>query len=853
MSDYDVVIRGGELIDGTGAPPRLADVAVIGTTIAGVGTVQGSASRVIDAAGLTVTPGFVDIHTHYDGQASWDDRMIPSSWHGVTTIVGGNCGVGFAPVRDADHDRLIELMEGVEDIPGSALHEGLPWGWRSFGEFLTAVGRRAFDVDVALQVPHGALRLHVMGARGARREPATDEDIAEMAWRAKEAVEAGALGFTTSRTMNHRTSRGEFTPTLTAEAGELRRDCGRHRRERARCLAGRVGLHGRRVRVRAVPSDGRGLRPAALVHAPADPTRRLAAPARAARRRQRRGRADEGAGRPPCGRSGVGTRVHAAPVSDQPRLPGGRRSSAERAGGHHDRPSLQGEGPRGAARRPRVEPAACSRASTPSSRLGDPPDYEPQTPASISERARREGRDPLNLAYDLLLADEGRGMLYRPVLNYEDGNLDAAGAMLADDHTVVGLGDGGAHVGTICDASFPTTLLTLWGRDRGHGRLPSRSSCTVRPPPPHRQSGSDDRGVVAPGFRADLNVIDMERLTARRPELRYDLPAGGKRFVQRADGYVATVVAGAVTYEHGEPTGALPGRLVRGPRPAPVPGGAAMTTVNRPPIDPDTLVPLEAALRLARRRPRRSVRAPAHRRPGRRARRRAAVLAEARCDDVLDITRDDFPLPTLAATLDDVTRNLIDGRGVVLIRGLPVERYDKRRASTIYWGVGMHLGRPWPQNAKGHVLGDVTDQGRAVHDPHGRGNEIGAVAFPFHSDGSDLVGLFCLNPGASGGASLVANVGHDPQRAGPQRPRTWPPSCTRGSPTTSAAKRPRAASPGTRCRSSADEGTACSRATSALTLKRHVATRTPRGPRPPHGPRWTGWTRCVGTTRSTCR
>jgi len=530
-----------------------------------VGQIDGSARRTIDADGLLVTPGWVDVHTHFDGQATWDERMIPSSWHGVTTVVAGNCGVGFAPVRDADHDRLVELMEGVEDIPGAALHEGLTWNWRSFPDFLDALDGRRFDVDVALQVPHGALRLHVMGERGAKREPATDEDITLMAKLAREAIEAGALGFSTSRTMNHRTSRGELTPTLTAEADEL---VG---------IANAIGATGRGVLQvvsdfvdvdaefglfrRMAEESGRPLS-FTLLQTFGDRWRRELELLEQAN-------ADgvpmtgQVAPRPVGLLLGLECTLH--PLLTNPAyrdladLP-----LAERVARLADPAVKQ-----------RVLDAARQKdgriidAFDRMFELGDPPDYEPDPSTSIAARAARDGREPLDLAYDLLLGDGGHGFLYVPILNYTDGNLDPAGEMLAHPNTVVGLGDGGAHVGTICDASFPTTLLTLWGRDRDHGRLDVPFLVHRQTQATARTVGLLDRGVLAPGYRADVNVVDFDHLVARRPQMRHDLPAGGKRLVQPADGYVATLVAGNVTYERGEATGPLPGRLVRGPQPAP--------------------------------------------------------------------------------------------------------------------------------------------------------------------------------------------------------------------------------------------------------------------------------------------
>ena len=566
MAEHDLIIRGGTVLDGTGAPAVTADVAIADGIVQEVGRVDGTGHRELDADGLLVTPGFVDIHVHYDGQATWDSRLNPSSWHGVTTVVAGNCGVGFAPVRPSDHDRLIQLMEGVEDIPGAALHEGLPWTWQSFPEFLDALDGRAYDVDLATQVPHGALRLHVMGERGARREPADADDIRAMAALARQGIEAGALGFSTSRTRNHRSSDGELTPTLTADADEL------------------VGI------ARAIGATGRGVLQVvsdfddvdaefALFRSMAESSGRplsfsLADVHGRTWRRQlellERANAEGVAMRGQAAARAIGIllglqctlnpllgnpawqELSTLPVTDQVRA----MSTPE----------------------VKARILAAAAASGPGLlsgfdrmfELGDPPDYEPDASTSLAARAAREGRDPLELTYDLLLQDDGRSFIYMPIINWFDGNLDAVGEMLAHEHTVPGLSDGGAHVGTICDASFPTTLMAWWGRDRDRGRLAlpfivqrhtSGTAATV---------GLLDRGVLAPGYRADVNLIDFEHLQVRRPEMRHDLPAGGRRLLQRADGYVATVVGGQVTYEGGEPTDALPGRLIRGPRAVPV-------------------------------------------------------------------------------------------------------------------------------------------------------------------------------------------------------------------------------------------------------------------------------------------
>ena len=572
MTTYDLVVRGGTVIDGNGTRPRTADIAVVDDTIAEVGSVAGRGRLEIAADGALVTPGFVDIHAHYDGQATWDHHLTPSSWHGVTTVVMGNCGVGFAPVRPSDHGRLIELMEGVEDIPGSALHEGLTWEWQSFAEYLDAVAAVHHDIDLAAQVPHGAVRLHVMGERGAAREPATADDIDQMAEIVAAGVAAGALGFSTSRTMNHRTSRGEPTPTLTASEAELVGI--------ARAL-GRLGSgvlqvvsdHADRdeefaVFRRMVADSGRPLS-FSLVQNPFEPES-----FRSVLARVERARADGLAITAQVSARAIGLLL-GLPCTLNPFM--NNPVFAEIA----DRPvTVQARAMADEGFKARVLEAA---AGDKVRKLGgglihrfdamfelcDPPDYEPDASESIAARAEREGRDALEFAYDLLASGDGTTLLYLPALNFAGGNLDAVEVMLRHQHTVPGLGDGGAHVGTICDGSFPTTLLAHWGRDRQHGRIDLPFLVQRQCRDTARTVGLFDRGVLAPGFRADLNVIDFDRLRPRRPEVRYDLPAGGRRLVQRADGYQHTFVAGREVMRGGEPTGTLPGRLVRGPQSAP--------------------------------------------------------------------------------------------------------------------------------------------------------------------------------------------------------------------------------------------------------------------------------------------
>jgi N-acyl-D-aspartate/D-glutamate deacylase len=561
MAQHDLIIRGGTVLDGSGSEARTADVAVDGGTITAVGRVEGTATRTVDADGLLVTPGFVDIHAHYDGQATWDERLIPSSWHGVTTVVAGNCGVGFAPVRPADHQQLIELMEGVEDIPGAALHEGLPWTWQSFPEFLDALDQRRYDIDVATQVPHGALRLHVMGERGADREPATPNDIAAMAAIAREAVEAGALGFTTSRTMNHKTSTGAYTPTLTAEADELvgiAVEIGRAGTGVLQVVSDFTDADAEMaIFTRMAVESGRPLSFSLVEGRTGSHCRplELLTEARAAGVPLTAQVAPRAVGvlmglqctLHPLLANPVYREVRDRPVSEQARALTDPAFRSRVVDAHTGRGRMLG----------RFEQMY---------ELGEPPDYEPDPATSLAARATREGREPIELAVDILAADEGRSFIYIPLLNYAGGNLDVAGEMLAHPWTVPGLADGGAHVGTICDASFPTTLLAWWGRDRPRGTMALPYLVQQHTRDTARVVGLHDRGVLAPGYKADINVIDFDNLALHRPEMRFDLPAGGKRLVQSAEGYVATIVTGEVTYEHGEAAGPLPGRLIRGAR-----------------------------------------------------------------------------------------------------------------------------------------------------------------------------------------------------------------------------------------------------------------------------------------------
>ncbi len=561
----DIVIRNGTVIDGTGAPARTADVAIRDGVIVEVGRVDETGEQEIDATGMLVTPGFVDIHTHYDGQAVWDERLQPSSLHGVTTVVMTNCGVGFAPVRAEDRDRLVELMEGVEDIPGTAIHEGLSWDWESFGEYLDVLETKPHDIDFAAQVPHGPLRLYVMGDRGGRGEEASAEEIAEMGRLAAEAVEAGALGFTTSRTRNHRTTKGEPTPTLKAPRAEL---VG---------IAAALGAAGKGVlqvvsdffdvedefgTVRAMAEESGRPISISLAQNMVFPDQWQALLDGLAQ-----GNADglrmRGQVAPrPVGLM-LGLQASMNPFIGNPAymeiasLPLEERVAALRDDDRRAAVLAAAEGTNGLFGFENIYV------------LGDPPDYEPKPENSVAAYAERAGVSPQEMAYSLILENDGRALLYTPFLNYVGKNLDVVREMLADANTVPGLGDGGAHVGTICDASFVTTLLTLWGRDRTEGKFELEYLVQQHCRDTAETVGLFDRGVLAPGYKADVNVIDFDNLRLSPPEIHHDLPAGGRRLLQPVSGYKHTIVSGVETYRDGVATGALPGKLVRGAQPVP--------------------------------------------------------------------------------------------------------------------------------------------------------------------------------------------------------------------------------------------------------------------------------------------
>ena len=569
---HDLVIRGGTVVDGTGAARFVADVALDGGIVTAIGQISAAGREEIDATGKIVAPGFVDIHTHYDGQATWDSEMAPSSWHGVTTVVMGNCGVGFAPAKKDKHDWLIGLMEGVEDIPGTALAEGMTWDWETFPEYLDALERRPRTIDVATHVPHGAVRAYVLGDREMPGAVPTDADIAEMSRIVEEGIRAGALGFSTSRTVLHKSVDGELVPGTTATKEEL------------------IGIG------RALGRVGYG-----VFEMASDMKRDW----------------DE------FGWMGALSRETGLPVtfaalqSIAKEMPLEEQISsmiAENDNGANivAQIALRGNGIimawQGTVHPFRFKPAWAEIEALPwaqqLAQLKDPAfkarmiseesvfpesdiidflhivaggwpvhfemgsefNYEPRQDESVMARAIAAGISPAEYAYDLLMYDEGTGFIYFPILNYRDGNLNFLEDLQTRDDCVNSLSDGGAHCGTICDAASPTFMLQHWVRDRAGQRITLENAIKRQCHDTARLYGLNDRGVLKPGYLADINVIDMERLKLGKPWLAFDLPAGGKRLLQKADGYVATVKAGVVTFREGKMTGALPGIVVRGPQ-----------------------------------------------------------------------------------------------------------------------------------------------------------------------------------------------------------------------------------------------------------------------------------------------
>ncbi len=561
---FDTVIRGGLIVDGTGAAPFTGDVAIRHGRIVAVGDVAGSGAEEIDARGRIVTPGFVDIHTHYDGHAIWSERLNPSSFHGVTTVVMGNCGVGFAPCKPQDRERLVSLMEGVEDIPEIVLTEGLTWDWESFPDYLDRLAERRFDMDVAAYLPHAPLRVFVMGQRAVDHEPATADDIARMRAIADEAIAAGAVGFSTSRSLNHKAAEGWVTPSYAAQEAELSGIAG------ALAKAG----HG----VLQLISDFDDVEPEfAMLRRVAEGSGRplsmtVMQSGRAPERWRRimqlieAANADGHVVKAQVAPRPVGALLslqgNRAPFSNCPSwTPIAAMPFAERKAALAD-PELRSrliDELRYA--KAQGSTAGAWRLDNMYPQIGTPC-YEPRPEDSIAGVAARRGVSPEEAAFDLMLEDDGRRMFYMPANNFVDGKVDAVEEMLKHPDSLVGLGDGGAHCSFICDASFPTYLLTRWARS---GVLSLADAVRALTSATARAVGLLDRGVIAPGLRADLNVIDLEGLALDLPRIVNDLPGGGGRLRQEAAGYDLTIVAGEVTYRNGAATDALPGRLVRGP------------------------------------------------------------------------------------------------------------------------------------------------------------------------------------------------------------------------------------------------------------------------------------------------
>jgi N-acyl-D-aspartate/D-glutamate deacylase len=570
---HDLVVRNGRVVDGTGAPARVADVAVDGDRISAVGEVTAAGRTEIDAEGQLVTPGFVDIHTHYDGQVVWDPAISPSSWHGVTTIVMGNCGVGFAPVRRDRHEFLISVMEGVEDIPGTALAEGVSFDWESFPEYLDAVEAFPHAIDIGAQMPHSALRTYVMGDRGRdHEEAATDEEIAEMRRLTAEALRAGALGFTTSRTINHRDRDGNQIPTLTNAPAELwgisqaLREAGFGHLE----IVSDFGDLDKEFEIFEGLTDA-GSAPLSilLVQNDLNPDRWREVLGRIqAARAAGKDLTAQVAIRPVCLLLGLQSSMHPFITCPTYRKELGHLDLDARVVRMRE-PAIRAALLDEHKNRTKGMSGIVAQSFHKMFPLGDPPDYEPRPEHSIEARAAAAGVAPAELVYDQLLERDGRELLLFPLANFTDGNLDVVREMNLAEGTVPGLSDGGAHCGVICDASYPTYMLTHWVRDRETGeRLPLEYVVQRQARDTARHVGLDDRGTIEVGMLADLNVIDHEHLTLRPPEIVHDLPAGGKRLVQKAEGYTATIKRGQVIYRDGEPTGALPGQLIRGPQPA---------------------------------------------------------------------------------------------------------------------------------------------------------------------------------------------------------------------------------------------------------------------------------------------
>lgn len=574
MAHYDLIIRNGTVHDGLGNEPRQVDIAIKEGRIAAIGSIQGEAPRTLDARGLLVTPGFVDVHTHYDGQSTWEQRLAPSCFHGVTSVVMGNCGVGFAPCKPDQRDMLVKVMEGVEDVPEVVMTEGLPWNWETFPQYLDALDARRYDMDIAAQLPHSALRVYVMGERAATHEPPTEHDLQRMRELTREAIEAGALGVTTSRNMLHRTKAGELAPSLFSEEAELGalaqglKDAGKGVMQIIPAPMGDAESEFALMR-RLAEQSGRPLS-YSLIQMPAgDPQawkKSLNALAQAA---------NDGlemraqvAPRPVGMFYGLDLSFH--PFAYHPTYKAMRdlplADRVQRMKDPHVRAQLLSE----QAEDTNPVNLKTVKAFQFAYAWHNEPNYEPKPEQRMDRLAEAAGLSIEDYAYDLLLANGGTGIFYLPGANYRDGNLNAVREMLSHPQSVVGLADGGAHYGMICDASFPTFFLTRWARDAAPAeRIALPKAIAALTSEPAQLAGLLDRGRIEVGLKADLNLIDFDRLKVNVPTVAHDLPAGGRRLSQTAEGYVATIVSGEITYQNGQPTGALPGKLVRGPQSVP--------------------------------------------------------------------------------------------------------------------------------------------------------------------------------------------------------------------------------------------------------------------------------------------
>ena len=563
---YDLIIKNGLIYDGKGSEPFEADIAISEDKIVAIGKIEEDSIETIDAKGKIVTPGFVDIHTHYDGQVTWDPYLRPSTYHGVTTVVMGNCGVGFSPCKPDQRDWLIGLMEGVEDIPGTALHEGIDWEWESFPEYLDALEKKPLAIDVGTQIPHGAVRAYVMGERGINHEEASKDEITKMKEIVREAVEAGAYGFSTSRTEKHNDVNGKLTPSITAhktELVEIAKSLGEIDKGVLQGISDFYDFEsefdifktmskesGRPISITVEQQDARPDWWIQLLDGIEDAQ-------------------SEGIqmfGQVPPRATGIlmGLTATLNPFRFHPsymeiaEMPLDERVKIMSDSSFRDR--LLGE--EGVSINPLVDEIVQSYEKM--FKLGEPANYEPDPKDSFQSLSETSNRTAQEIAYDAMLEKEGRALIYHPLFNYQPGDLSLVEKMLKHPYTISGLGDAGAHCGAISDASFPTTLVQHWSRDRDRGeKLPLKTVIKMQTSETASLLGINDRGILEEGYKADINIIDYEKLTLHEPEIINDLPAGGRRLVQKASGYDYTIVSGAVAFIKGEATGVLSGKLIR--------------------------------------------------------------------------------------------------------------------------------------------------------------------------------------------------------------------------------------------------------------------------------------------------